>query len=58
MQKIETQAFLENLSWRYATKKFDPTKKIPADAWSALEKSLQLSPSSFGLQHYAFVVGH
>ncbi|HTD13934.1 MAG TPA: nitroreductase family protein [Chthoniobacterales bacterium] len=56
MEKNEAQTYLEKLTWRYATKKFDPSKKIPAQTWSALEKSLQLSPSSFGLQPYAFIV--
>ena len=41
---------LQQLHWRYATKKFDPTKKIPDDQWQVLEQSLVLSPSSFGLQ--------
>jgi len=42
--------------WRYATKQFDPDRKVPADLWSALEKSLILSPSSFGLQPWKFLV--
>lgn len=44
------------LNWRYATKKFDPAKKIPADTWDALEQSLILAPSSIGLQPWKFVV--
>jgi nitroreductase len=47
---------LEQLYWRYATKKFDPTKKIPESVWQALEQSLVLSPSSFGLQPWKFFV--
>jgi len=43
------------LEWRYATKLFD-TKKLPAATWSALEKSLQLAPSSYGLQPWKFIV--
>lgn len=43
------------LNWRYATKGFDATKKVPADAWSALEQSLVLAPSSFGLQPWKFI---
>jgi nitroreductase len=56
IEEVEAQTYIDRLAWRYATKKFDPTKKIPAETWSALEKSLQLSPSSFGLQPYAFIV--
>lgn len=44
------------LNWRYATKVFDPAKKIPADTWAALEESLVLTPSSFGLQPWKFIV--
>jgi nitroreductase len=44
------------LTRRYAVKKFDPTKAIPADTWHALEESLRLSPSSYGLQLWRFVV--
>ena len=47
---------LEQLHWRYATKKFDPTKKIPDSVWKTLEQSLVLSPSSFGLQPWKFFV--
>lgn len=44
------------MRWRYACKKFDPQRTIPPDVWSALEDSLVLSPSSFGLQPWKFVV--
>lgn len=47
---------LEQLHWRYATKKFDPTKKIPDSIWKVLEQSLVLSPSSFGVQPWKFFV--
>ncbi|MEM7602632.1 MAG: NAD(P)H-dependent oxidoreductase [Verrucomicrobiota bacterium] len=47
---------LDALKWRYATKVFDPSRKIPADQWAALEESLVLTPSSFGLQPWEFVV--
>lgn len=44
------------LEWRYATKVFDSTRKIPADVWAALEKTLVLTPSSYGLQPYKFLI--
>jgi nitroreductase len=47
---------LTTLRWRYATKKFDPSKKIPAGTWAALEEALVLTPSSFGLQPWKFFV--
>ncbi len=47
---------IDRLNWRYATKKFDPTKKIPEKLWQVLEQSLVLAPSSFGLQPWKFIV--
>ncbi|WAL62773.1 NAD(P)H-dependent oxidoreductase [Thermocoleostomius sinensis] len=47
---------LQQLHWRYATKKFDSTRKIPDDVWQTLEQSLVLAPSSFGLQPWKFFV--
>ena len=52
----QPKQLLDALQWRYATKVFDATKKIPADVWGALEKSLVLTPTSFGLQPYQFLV--
>jgi nitroreductase len=49
-------ALLKALEWRYATKVFDATKKIPADVWTALEQTLVLTPTSYGLQPYHFLV--
>ena len=46
----------QQLQWRYATKKFDASKKIPAESWGALVQSLVLAPSSFGLQPWKFFV--
>jgi nitroreductase len=44
------------LRWRYATKQFDPRRAIPEAQWRALEDALVLTPSSFGLQPWKFVV--
>lgn len=49
-------ALTHALNWRYATKRFDPAKTIPTEIWHALEESLRLAPSSFGLQPWHFVV--
>jgi len=53
---MTTPELLDALNWRYATKAFDASKIIPADTWSALEESLVLTPSSFGLQPWKFLV--
>lgn len=47
---------LHQLRWRSAVKRFDPTRRIPEEAWSALEQALVLAPSSFGLQPWKFLV--
>jgi nitroreductase len=56
METLSTNALLARLNWRYATKKFDAAKKIHPSVWSALEEALVLTPSSYGLQPYRFVV--
>jgi nitroreductase len=56
MNPMTTPQLLTALDWRYATKVFDPSKKISADLWQALEHALVLSPSSYGLQPYRFLV--
>lgn len=48
--------FIDALRWRYATKKFDPTKKLSDAQLSELLESLRLSASSFGLQPWKFLV--
>jgi nitroreductase len=47
---------LRQLRWRYATKKFDPARRVPDEHWAALEQTLVLAPSSFGLQPWKFLV--
>ena len=53
---IPESQLLAALNWRYATKTFDATKKIPEATWKTLEETLVLSPSSFGLQPYRFLI--
>ncbi len=55
MTSVDDQ-LLKQLTWRYATQKFDPARRIPDDTWAALERSLVLTPSSFGLQPWRFAV--
>jgi nitroreductase len=50
-----TTSVSQALHWRYATKKFD-TRKIPDATWEMLRQSLSLTPSSYGLQPWKFVV--
>jgi nitroreductase len=48
--------FLENQNWRYATKKFDATKKISTEDLQTLKEAIQLSSSSYGLQPYKVLI--
>ena len=47
---------LEHLEWRYATKKFDPQKKVSREDLNKLKKAIQLSVSSYGLQLYKVLI--
>lgn len=49
-------ALLDALKFRYATKAFDPNRVIPEETLAALEQSLVLTPSSFGLQPWKFII--
>jgi nitroreductase len=56
MATSPADSVLQQLHWRYATKRFDPTRQLPAATWQALEQALVLAPSSFGLQPWQFLV--
>jgi nitroreductase len=56
MSNLTSAQLLAALNWRYATKMFDATRKIPAAVWRTLEQSLVLTPTSYGLQPYQFLV--
>lgn len=49
-------SFLENQNWRYATKKFDATKKITTEDLNMLKEAIRLSSSSYGLQPYKVIL--
>ena len=48
--------FIKNANWRYATKKFDATKKISKQDLETLKEAIRLSASSFGLQPYRILI--
>ncbi len=52
----EKNTYIEDLNWRYATKKFDATKEISQEDLNTLLESIQLSASSYGLQPYEVIV--
>lgn len=49
-------AFLDAMNFRHACKKFDPTQHIPSDQFQQILEFGRLSPSSFGMEPWRFVV--
>jgi len=49
-------SLIEKLTWRYATKKFDKTKKLSSVQLDELLHAVHLSPSSAGVQSYKIIV--
>jgi len=41
---------IEDLKWRYATKKYDTTKSISDKDFETIKEAIQLAPTSYGLQ--------
>lgn len=52
----EMEKIIETLERRYATKVYDPSKKITQEQLDALLQAVRLSPSSYGLQPYEVIV--
>ena len=48
--------FIKNQNWRYATKKFDSTKKISTENLNILKEAIRLTSSSYGLQPYQIII--
>ncbi len=48
--------FIKNANWRYATKKFDATKKVSDENLNILKEAVRLSASSYGLQPYKVII--
>lgn len=56
MSEVSPSQLLERLTWRYAVKRFDATRTIDEPTWQAIEQALILTPSSYGLQPWKFLV--
>lgn len=48
--------FIQQQNWRYATKKFDATKKIAIEDLNTLKEAIRLTSSSYGLQPYKVLI--
>jgi len=49
-------ALLETLEWRYATKKYDPTKKVDQKDVDKIIEAARMAPSSSGLQPFRVIL--
>ena len=49
-------ALLEDLKWRYATKKYDPTKKVAQEDVDKILEAARLAPTSSGMQQFRVIV--
>ena len=49
-------SIIHSLEWRYATKKFDPNRKVSNQDISTLKRAIQLAPSSYGFQLYKVII--
>jgi len=47
---------IEALNWRYATKMYDPEKKLNDEQINALLEAVRLTPTSFGLQPFRVII--
>lgn len=47
---------INDLKWRYATKKFNPDKKLPKQKVDMLKEAFNLTATSFGLQTVKLIV--
>lgn len=48
-------SLIEDLNWRYATKKYDPVRKIPEPDLDKILEAARLAPSSYGIQPYKVI---
>ena len=49
-------SLLDHLKWRYATKKYDPTKKVSQEDVDKIVEAVRLTPTSSGLQQFRLLV--
>lgn len=47
---------LDKLNWRYATKKMDPSKKVPQEKVDRIIEAARLAPTSSGLQPFEVIL--
>jgi len=50
------KSLLEQLNWRYATKKMDPAQSVPQEKVDAIIEAIRMAPTSSGTQPFELIV--
>jgi len=53
---MTTKPLIEQLQWRYATKKMDPTKAVPQEKVDAIIEAARMAPTSSGTQPFELIL--
>ncbi len=53
---MTNRTLIEQLNWRYATKKMDPTKSLPQEKLDAILEAIRMAPTSSGTQPFEVIV--
>lgn len=53
---MTNNTLLDQLNWRYATKKMDATKTVPQDKLDAIIEAIRMAPTSSGTQPFELIV--
>ena len=53
---MTNNTLLDQLNWRYATKKMDPTKVVPQDMLDIIVEAIRMAPTSSGTQPFELLV--
>lgn len=53
---MTNSTLIEQLNWRYATKKMDPAKAVPQDKVDAIVEAIRMAPTSSGTQPFELIV--
>lgn len=53
---MQSDSFLSSRMWRYATKRFDNSKKVSEEHLQLILESIRLTPTSYGLQPFKVMV--
>lgn len=55
-QKMTSKTLIEQLNWRYATKKMDPKKAVPQEKVDAIVEAIRMAPTSSGTQPFEVIL--